>query len=386
MQRHISPRNGRACILAMEIQERIKRRGRICIQECVPQARLATLAYRKVLPLVSRVPETQFPVARLEVVTELAHLTPKPEVEQLIPIGEFFVPRAGVVDATETNTGRDWETTGWITWTRRKEVWNRRVCNSKRIERIGKWHTDAGRAKESPRKSAVERIGCKRHRCEGRIEVRTRIFKIAKYRQVFVADIACKGTIVHLPVSRRQVRRESRKVKEEVIAAALILSAELVKSLYGIVDTGRTGIRVRIHRIRTFIERRCGGVRGRMRQRCVNSKCWGATRTEEKAGKQPTALHTPGFVTTARVEASERHKESVRRNITVTTEHATKAFPKIGDHNDVGLVVPRASFDPCLPLSNLVGRSQVRVPISSADFQTAELMDQEEVDHAGDRV
>ena len=338
------------------------------------------------MPLVSRIPETQFPVPRLEVVTELAHLTPKSEVEQLIPIGEFFVPWTGVVDAAKANTGRDWETTGGITWTRRKEVWNRRVCNSERIEWIGKWHTDAARTEESPRHSVVERIRCKRHRCERRIKVRTRIFKIAKYRQVFVADIACKGTIVHLPVSRRQVRRESRKVKEEVIAAALVLSAELVKSLYGIVDTGRTGIRVRIHRIRTFIERRCGGVRGRMRQRCVNSKCWGATRTEEKAGKQPTALHTPGFVTTARIEASEWNKESVRRNITVTTEHATSALPEIGDHNDVGLVIARASFDPSLPLAHLVGRSEVCVPISTADFQTPELMDQEEVDHARDGV
>ena len=79
-------------------------------------------------------------------------------------------------------------------------------------------------------------------------------------------------------------------------------------------------------------------------------------------------------------------KNPLRRDVAVTTENATSALPEIGDHDDVGLVIAGARFDPCLPLTHLVGSSHVCVPISTADFQTAELVDQEEVDHAGDRV
>src|SRR5436309_622831 len=123
-----------------------------------------------------------------------------------------------------------------------------------------------------------------------------------------------------------------------------------------------------------------------MRQRRVHADLRSTHRSEKQAGKQPPALHPPREVAAARVKASEGHKEAVRRNIAVTTEHATKALPEIGDHNDIGLVIARAGFDPCLPLAHLIGSSQVCVPISRADFQTAEFMDQEEVDYTRDGV
>ena len=88
----------------------------------------------------------------------------------------------------------------------------------------------------------------------------------------FVANIAGEGAVVHLPVSRRQRRRESGKVKEEVVATALILSAGLVQRLKWIVDARRTGIGIGVDRIGTLIEWRVGRVRGRMRQRRVNSQ------------------------------------------------------------------------------------------------------------------
>src|SRR6516165_9234762 len=119
-----------------------------------------------------------------------------------------------------------------------------------------------------------------------------------------------------------------------------------------------------------------------MRQRGVNPKlCW-PSRREEHLGKQPKASHTAREIAAARINASERYKESVRGDVAVTTEHATKAFPPISDHNDVGLVIAGARFDPRLPLTHIVGSSHVCVPISTADFQTAELVDQEEVDYA----
>ena len=123
-----------------------------------------------------------------------------------------------------------------------------------------------------------------------------------------------------------------------------------------------------------------------MRERGVNPElCWPSWSVEH-SGKQPTALHTATLVAATPVQASEGNKESVRRKVTVTTEHASQALPEIGDHNDVGLVIARAGFDPCLPLAHLIGSAHVCVPVSRADFQTAELVDQEEVDYAGDGV
>src|SRR5262249_28648767 len=199
----------------------------ICIQECLPQARLAGLAYREVLPLVSRIPETCFPVPRLEIIGNPPHFATQANVEELIPVSELFMPGPGVLNATEADTGRDWEPTGGIIWSRRKEAWNRRVCNGERIERVGKWHTDALRTKEGVGARGFERIRCKRHRCQGRIEERTRIFKIAKYRQIFVAQVAGKRAVVHLPVSWRQRRCKSSEVKGEVVDTSLIISPKL---------------------------------------------------------------------------------------------------------------------------------------------------------------
>src|SRR6266550_8804772 len=123
-----------------------------------------------------------------------------------------------------------------------------------------------------------------------------------------------------------------------------------------------------------------------MRQRRVNPKlCW-PRRSEEHPGKQPTALHTPGEVAAARVKATEGYKKAVGRDVAVTTEHAIKALPEIGNDHDISFVVPGAGFDPALPLAHFIGRSQVCISVSAPNLQAAEFVDQEEVDHTGDRV
>src|SRR5262249_44963844 len=58
-------------------------------------------------------------------------------------------------------------------------------------------------------------------------------------------------------------------------------------------------------------------------------------------------------------------------------------LPEIGDDNDIGLVISRPGLDPCLPLTHVVGRSEVCVPVTPPDLQTSELVYQKEVDHAG---
>src|SRR5206468_9740909 len=101
---------------------------------------------------------------------------------------------------------------------------------------------------------------------------------------------------------------------------------------------------------------------------------------------QTSALHPAREVPAACIESTKRNEEPVGRNIAVTTENATGALPEIGNDHDIGLVISGAGLDPCLPLAHVIGRSQVCVPISASNLQAAEFVDQEEVDHTGNRV
>src|SRR6266568_2851595 len=103
MQCNVNSLPGPRVVLAMDTEERIKRRGRVRVQQRVPQSRLADFAYGQVLPLVSGVTETSLPVPSLEVVAKFPHLTAQTDVEKLVPVSEFFVPRTSVVNAAKPN-------------------------------------------------------------------------------------------------------------------------------------------------------------------------------------------------------------------------------------------------------------------------------------------
>src|SRR5437868_7072502 len=103
---------------------------------------------------------------------------------------------------------------------------------------------------------------------------------------------------------------------------------------------------------------------------------------EKQSGDQTETLHAARFISTAGVTASKGNKEPVRRNITVATEKTTGALPKIRNDHDIGLIICGAGFDPCLPLTHIIGCSHVCIPVGSTDLQTAEFVYQEEVDHA----
>src|SRR5262249_49860841 len=64
---------------------------------------------------------------------------------------------------------------------------------------------------------SVEWIRRKWHSGQRRIEIGARIFEVAKYRQVFVAQIPGERTVINLTVSRRQRGRKSSEVKRRVI-------------------------------------------------------------------------------------------------------------------------------------------------------------------------
>src|SRR5437867_10271363 len=98
MQSHINSLSGPRAVLTEKATERIKCRGRVCIQQGVAQPRLTHFANRDVLSLVARIAETHFPVPRLEVIAKFSHLATQTDVEELIPVSELFTPRAGIVD------------------------------------------------------------------------------------------------------------------------------------------------------------------------------------------------------------------------------------------------------------------------------------------------
>src|SRR5207302_400447 len=67
-------------------------------------------------------------------------------------------------------------------------------------------------------------------------------------------------------------------------------------------------------------------------------------------------------------------------------EEPTGAFPEIGDDHDISLVISGARFQPGLPLTHFIGRSQIRVPVTAPDLQATEFVHQKEVHHAGHGV
>src|SRR5262249_20004617 len=123
-----------------------------------------------------------------------------------------------------------------------------------------------------------------------------------------------------------------------------------------------------------------------MRRRGVHTKLWKTARAEKQARHQATRCHAARKITTARIKSAKPVEIPIGRNIPVATENSAGALPEIGNNHDIGLVVSGTGLDPPLPLTHFIRGSQITVPVSPSDFQTAEFVDQEEVDHAGDRV
>src|SRR5262249_58007501 len=93
-----------------------------------------------------------------------------------------------------------------------------------------------------------------------------------------------------------------------------------------------------------------------------------------------------GYVPTAIVESPPRHVKRIRREVPITAEEAAGPLPEIGDDHNLRPIVSGAGFDPCLPLTHVIRRSQVRVSVAAPNLESADLVDQKEIDHAGDRV
>src|SRR6266404_6845984 len=112
---------------------------------------------------------------------------------------------------------------------------------------------------------------------------------------------------------------------------------------------------------------------------------WGLI-AEKQPGDQTPICHATRKIAAAIIKSAELDEIPVRRNIAVATENATGALPEIRNDHDISFVVSGAGFNPSFPLAHVIGRSHVCISVSAPDFQATEFVDQEEVDHAGDRV
>src|SRR6266446_4468309 len=123
-----------------------------------------------------------------------------------------------------------------------------------------------------------------------------------------------------------------------------------------------------------------------MRQRCVHAKLRETSRPKKQPWDQPAIYDAARFFRATIIEPSKRYVKSVSRQVSVTTEQATGPLPEIRNDDNVGFVIPCAGFDPRFPLAHVVGCSEVGISIAAPDLQSAELVDQKKVNHAGDRV
>src|SRR5262245_58151388 len=165
MQGNVNSCPRRLGVVSVKIQKRIKCCGRVRIQKCFPQSRLADCAGRQVLSFISRVTETHFPVPRLKIVAKFAHLAAQPNIEQIIVVGKLIVSGSGVVNCAKPNSGSYGKTASIG-----KKTWNSRIGYREGVEGILNWHTERARTKWPIGAGDLEWIGNNRHRCAGRIK------------------------------------------------------------------------------------------------------------------------------------------------------------------------------------------------------------------------
>src|SRR5262249_46063504 len=267
--------------------------------------RLARFANGEILPFIARITETHFPIPCLEIVGELSHLTAQPNVEQLVPVSEVFVPYTGVVDAAEPNPSRH----------RNGRSVNNQCCvsNCEGIKRILDRHTDAEgtagpyrwKRRTVDTVKSVEWVRRKWHRGQRRIEVRARIFKVGKYGQVLVAQVAGERAVVHLSVSRRQRWRNRGEVKGDVVPISRNPISKIIK------------VRANTSCPNPDIERRSRRVGSRMWRRGVCAE----EQTRDQTGTATTSNVTRE-IAAACVKSAKPVEITVGRNIAVAAENA----------------------------------------------------------------
>src|SRR5439155_26130376 len=148
------------------------------------------------------------------------------------------------------------------------------------------------------------------------------ILKIRKHCQVFVTQITRERTVKGLAISRSKIRGYTREVIEKVIAAALIMSAELWNengcvrtddtrgAWIGIgIDEARrarwnTELASKKRKIQSLIEWRSRRIWCRVRKRRVQAGLRTSARTEKHAWTQAAELNAAREIDAAKIESA----------------------------------------------------------------------------------
>src|SRR5262245_23606231 len=165
MQGNVNSCPRRLGVVSVKIQKRIKCCGRVRIQKCFPQSRIADFAVGHGLSFISRVTETHFPVPRLEVIAKLSHLAAQANIEQIIVVCKLIVSGSGVVNGAKPNSGGYGKTASI-----RKKTGNSRIGYGEGVKRILNWNTESARTKRPIRPWNLEWIWNNRHRRSRRIK------------------------------------------------------------------------------------------------------------------------------------------------------------------------------------------------------------------------
>src|SRR5215475_1517515 len=108
--------------------------------------------------------------------------------------------------------------------------------------------------------------------------------------------------------------------------------------------------------------------------------------TKKQSGNQPAVHHAARLIAAAGIEPAQGYLKCVAGNVSITAENTTRPLEEVGNDYNIGLVIASADFQPCFPFAHLIGCSHVCVPVGSPDLQTAEFVDQKEVNHAADCI
>src|SRR4051812_22973560 len=85
----------------------------------------------------------------------------------------------------------------------------------------------------------------------------------------------------------------------------------------------------------------------------------GYHRVQKTSSAASVHLERRREINAACVKPAVRNKESIGRKLAIGAENTTGTLPKIGDDHDIGFLIAGASFQPCLPLTHIIGGSHV---------------------------
>jgi len=114
---------------------------------------------------------------------------------------------------------------------------------------------------------------------------------------------------------------------------------------------------------------------------CRSNEC----RIQNKIKVPSLGNEAAGPVAAAIIKSTPSKRLRVTGNVAVATVDGSPIV-KIGNDQDIGLVIPRAGFDPTLNLACIIGGAKVCVSDTASDLEATKLVYQKDINHTGHRI